>query len=89
MKRLKNYEKGGKLIVHELGQKRAIKSGRHKKKYSRPFLTPALLKEGLLQVAIFLEILSGVGRLGRSIKQTCGWSVLLWDLTLGPYVWLH
>ena len=34
-------------------------------------------------VKVFLEILSGSGRLGRAVGQATGWQVLLWDITLG------
>lgn len=34
-------------------------------------------------MAVFVEIFSGSGRLGRKVSELCGWPVLLWDISLG------
>ena len=36
-----------------------------------------------LYFAVFLEIFSGSGTLGKSIAHCCGWPVLLWDIEFG------
>ena len=44
---------------------------------------PALSPTKVLVVAVFLEIFSGSGRLGKEVAQVTGWPTLLWDLELG------
>eukprot|EP00438_Fugacium_kawagutii_P014095 Skav231798 [mRNA] locus=scaffold734:131220:155475:+ [translate_table: standard] len=71
------------LVVHGPSSRGQNKSRRSKKGHLKAFLKPALLKEGLLQFAVFLEIFSGCGRLGHSVREHCNWPVLLWDVTYG------
>ena len=44
---------------------------------------PALAPQVGLFTAVFLEIFSGSGRLARTVGKVCGFTVLLWDVTLG------
>ena len=44
---------------------------------------PALSPTKVLVVAVFLEIFSGSGRLGKKVAQVTGWPTLLWDIELG------
>eukprot|EP00438_Fugacium_kawagutii_P021515 Skav212741 [mRNA] locus=scaffold1199:108583:113900:+ [translate_table: standard] len=69
--------------VHGTRQDNKKSGHRRKRQHRQAAPTPALLKEGLLKVAVFLEIFSGCGRLGSSVSQFCGWPVLLWDISYG------
>lgn len=37
-----------------------------------------------LTSCVFLELFSGAGHLGAAIARCVCWTVLLWDITLGP-----
>ena len=44
---------------------------------------PALSVCVSLAFAVFLEIFSGGGGLGKAVSNHCGWPVLLWDISFG------
>ena len=44
---------------------------------------PALSPGRTFICAVFIEIFSGCGRLGRAVQRVTGWPVLLWDIMLG------
>eukprot|EP00438_Fugacium_kawagutii_P012339 Skav221970 [mRNA] locus=scaffold195:898936:903000:- [translate_table: standard] len=71
-------------VVHGTRQEHAKTGHGRQKGRAKHVPTPALLKEGLLRVAVFLEIFCGCGRLGSCIAKECGWPVLLWDISYGP-----
>ena len=53
-------------------------------RHGQKFPQPALSNRVVLHFAVFLEIFSGCGRLGKSIHRVCGWPVLFWDISYGP-----
>ncbi len=70
-------------VVREPGRKRATKSSRGRKVRQQALLGPALTTRMVLHFAVFLEIFSGSGRLGRAVHRACNWTVLLWDIEYG------
>ena len=64
------------------GQRGAKKLPRRSKRPRKKVL-PALSPSRSLVVAVFVEIFSGCGRLGRKVSELCGWPVLLWDISFG------
>ena len=62
---------------------RSAKSHRGRNRVAKDVPMPALSPQRTLLFAVFIEIFSGCGRLGKSIHRVCAWPVLLWDISFG------
>ena len=61
-------------------QKQCIQA---KKRRSKALVKKALSPQRCMVFPFFLEIISGSGRLGKTIAQHIHWPVLLWDIEFG------
>lgn len=69
--------------VRQPEPRRSAKRHRCRNRVAKDVPMPALSPGRTLLFAVFIEIFSGCGRLGKSIHRVCAWPVLLWDISFG------